>query len=136
MVMFLFALMTSMQAAADFAYLSPDDLAKQSDLIVVGEFLGRDRVQFSAVDAVLDVGVVRVESVLKGDAARGIVLLALPPIRPRGLIGSAEVVPAKGQRGLWYFKRKSDGLYTLDRPDRFIAMADAAARIRALTPAR
>jgi hypothetical protein len=136
MALFLVALMTSMQAAGDFAYLSPEDLARQSDLIVVGEFIGRDRVQFSAAGPVLDVGVVRVESVLKGDAGRSIVLLTLPPIRPRGLVGSAEVAPTQGQRGLWYFTRKSDGLYTIDRPDRFVAMADAAARIRALRQAR
>ncbi len=126
----------SLSAAADWAQLSPEELASQSVLIVVGECLGQERVQLTADGPVINLGVLRVESVLKGDAGRTMALLLLPPSRPGGLVSSTDVFVKKGQRGLWYLKHKSEGLYQVDRPDRFVAMDAAESRIRAWQGAR
>ena len=124
--------LTAMQAAGDYAYLSPEDLAKQSELIVVGEFLGRDRVQTAASAGPVDIGVVKIQSVLKGDSKLTVAFLALPPLRPNGLVASADIVLKVGQSGLWYLKRRQEGLYVVDYPNRFVPMPEAQARIKAL----
>jgi len=131
-VLFLLAMLMSIPAAGDWSQLSAEELARQSDLILVGEFLGRERVKLADHGATLNIGVIRVESVLRGEAGHSVVLLLLPPIRPGGLVASADIRIDKGQRGLWYLKRKSEGLYLVDRPDRFVAMPAAGPRIKAL----
>jgi hypothetical protein len=131
-VFYLLAMFMSMSAAADWGQISPEELARQSELIVVGEFLGRDSVRLADDGNALHIGVIKVESVVKGDAGRTVALLLLPPPRPSGLVASEDIHIDRGQRGLWYLKKKSDGLYVVDRPDRFVPMDAAGARIKAL----
>jgi hypothetical protein len=128
--------LTGMQSAGDYPYLSPEELARQSELIVVGEFLGRDRVQIASGASPIDVGVIKIQTSLKGDRTLTVALLALPALRPNGLVGSADIVLKVGQQGLWYLKRKQEGLYVVDHPNRFVPMAQAEARIRALQQGR
>jgi hypothetical protein len=119
----------SIAASADWPHLTPEELARQSELIVVGEYLGQDLVRLEG--NAINIGVVRVDSVLKGEGAQAVVLLQLPH-RPKGLVASTDVPLQKGQRGLWYLRKKSEGLYLVDRPDRFVAMEAAGPRIRSL----
>src|SRR5262245_12497229 len=93
-------LLAGMQSG-DYRYLSPEDLAQQSELMVVGEFLGRDRVQPAAGAAPIDVGVIRIQSVLKGDRSLTVAFLDLPPLRPGGVVASADIPIKTGQQGLW-----------------------------------
>jgi hypothetical protein len=116
---------------ADWTQLSPEELAKQSDLIVVGEFLGSEPVRLSPQLPLQNIGSIRVDQVLKGDASRKVALLLLPMPRPNGLVSSADIRVEKGQRGLWYLKLRAEGLYVVDHPDRFLAMTAAEPRIRA-----
>ncbi len=125
-----------MQASGDYSYLSPEELAKQSDLIVTGEFLGSNAIQPSNAASPLQLGTIRVESVLKGQSGLSVVYLNLPTPRPNGLVGSADILLKPGQKGLWYLKRKSEGLYVIDHPSRFVDMAAAGPRIQALKSAR
>lgn len=129
---FSFALVMSSTASGDWSYVSPEELAKQSDLILLGEFVGRDNVRLTIDGTVLNIGVIRVESVLKGSNGHTVAFVLLPPVRPGGLVASADIRLDKGQRGLWYLKKKSEGLYLVDRPDRFVNMDAAGQRIQAL----
>ena len=127
-----FILAIGMSASADWVNPPHEQLAEQSDLVLLGEFIGRERVAgLLNEDSVSIVGVIRVESLFKGEAKR-IVLLLLPPDRPNGLISSADVRIEDGQRGLWYLRKKTEGLYTLDKPYRFLNMDVAEPRIREL----
>ena len=130
--LFLFAMFMSVPASADWAQISPEELARQSELIVVGEFLGRDIVRLADDRDPLNVGVIRIESVIKGNKDLTVVLLQLPRPPQGGLVPSATIRIDQGQRGLWYLRKKSEGLYVVDRPDRFVGMDEAGARIKAL----
>jgi hypothetical protein len=120
-------------ASGDWTYLSAEELAAQSDFILVGEFLGRDNVRLAADGSPLNIGVIRADTVLKGSAGAAYALVLLPPARAGGLVASTDIRLEKGQRGLWYLKKTNEGLYVIDRPDRFLPMAAAAARIHALS---
>ena len=126
----------SMDSSADWIYLTPEQLAEQSDVILVGELIGRDRVRLSDDGPVLNVGVIRVEEVVKGGTQRSVVLLMLAPSRPDGLVASTDVFFQDGQRGLWYLRARGEGLYVADRPDRFVPMDAAGSRIRTLKDLR
>ena len=134
--LFWLSMVMNIPASGDWINPPPEELAEQSDLVVVGEFIGRDRLRLSADGRELIVGAIRVESVFKGDPERTIVLLMLPPPRPGGLVSSADVVIEDGQRGLWYLRLREDGLYTADEPYRFIAMEYAEAQIDVLQAMR
>ena len=125
------ALTMTMSAEADWAALTPEELEKQSELIVAGEFLGSERVKLTPESPVQNLGTIRVDTVLKGDAARKFALLLLPMPRPNGLVASADIRIEKGQRGLWYLKLKSEGVYQVDHPNRFVPQPAAEARIKA-----
>jgi hypothetical protein len=124
------------RAMADFATMTPTEMAEQSALIVVGLFLGAQRVRPARGAAAqpddLHLGVLQVGAVLKGDPDMTVALLRLPPPRPGGMRASAEVALSPGQHGLWYLRQDPDGLYELDRPDRFVPMDQAEGQIRAL----
>jgi cytochrome c1 len=42
---------------------------------------------------------------------------------------SNEVLPLDDQNGLWFLKKQADGLFVLDRPDRFVPLDRARDRI-------
>jgi hypothetical protein len=126
------ALLLSGVAMGDWAYLSPEEMAEQSDLIVLGECIGLERVASASDGSTRNIGVLRVDRVLRGQAPTPTVRLLLPPDRPHGLVASADVSVVKGQRGLWYLRGRGGQLYFIDRPDRFVAMDEAQPRIDAL----
>src|SRR5262245_25718494 len=84
-------ILMTMQAAGDYGNLSPEELLKQSELIVTGEFLGSTAVQPSPGATVLYIGAIRVETVLKGQSGQTVVYLSLPTPRRGGLIGSEDI---------------------------------------------
>ena len=122
--------MISMSVSADCINPPHETLVEQTDLVVLGEFIGRDDIHLNA-DTPTTVGVIRVEHVFKGPK-KSIVLLMLLPKRPNGLVSSADVVINDGQHGLWYLKKTAKGLYMVERPYHFLSMDAAEPRIRAL----
>lgn len=126
------AMLTSSLALGDWAQLSPEQFAQQSDLIVLGQCVGLDRLQVGESSPALNIGVIQVESVLKGDSTRTVALLQLPPTRPKGLVASGDISVKQGQRGLWYLKKLGEGLYKLYHPDGFVPLDAAAPQIQAL----
>lgn len=124
-------LVISLSASADWINPPHESLVEQSDLILLGEFIGREKIHLLNTDSPTIVGVIRVESIFKG-ASQNIVLLMLPPARPHGLVSSADVVIDDGQRGLWYLKKKAEGLYIVEYPYHFLSMKAAGQRIRIL----
>ena len=126
------ALLLSGLAMGDWAYLSPEEMAGQSDLIVLGECVELQRATSASDGSTRSIGVLRVDTVLRGQAPAPTVRLLLPPDRPHGLVASEDVSIVKGQRGLWYLRKRGDDLYFIDRPDRFVPMDEAQPRIDAL----
>lgn len=117
---------------ADDRALSPAEMADRSALIVIGSYLGATTVRTTAETVPMHLGIIHVTTVLKGETATTVAVLRLPPSRPGGLRASTDVPLAIGQQGLWYLRRVAEGLYDVDRPDRFVPIQQAEARIRAL----
>jgi hypothetical protein len=118
-------------SSGDWAHLSPQEIYDQSDLVVWGEYVGSENVQLPTQAVPVNLGVVRVDSVVKGEKLERL-RLALPPVRPGGLISDNDVFFEKGQRGLWYLKRRSDGVYLADRPDRFVPVEIGEQQLKTL----
>jgi hypothetical protein len=125
------ALLNMAPAQADWAALTLQELAQASELIVLAEFLGQEAVQQGDAPA-QNIGVLKVEQFLKGQNGQNMVLLLLPLPRANGLVSSADVALRKGQRGLWYLRLRSPGLYVVDRPDRFVPLEAATPHLKAL----
>lgn len=126
----------SMPASADWINPPKEELYEKSQLIVVGEFIGRDAVRSVGDEDDAIVGAIRVESVFKGDEKRTIVLVKLPAPRPGGLVSSADLVIEDGQRGLWYLSSRDDGLFIVPQPWCFVDMKYADEHIQALSSRR
>jgi hypothetical protein len=123
---------TTTVMSGDWAYLTPDEMAAQSALIVIGRLVGHEQVRWTDAAPPMNVGVIAVEEVLKGEPGQRVALIELPPTRPKGLFSSSDVRLADGAHGLWYLRRRAEGLYQIDRPDRFIRFEVATERIKAL----
>ncbi len=126
----------NMPASADWINPPKEELYEQSQLVVLGEFIGRDAVRSVGNEDDVIVGAIRVESVFKGDEQRAVVLLKLPASRPGGLVSSADVVIKDGQRGLWYLNSRDDGLFIVAHPWCFVDMDYAEEHIGALKAMR
>ncbi len=121
------------EANAAWARYSLSDLVTQSDLIVTGSLIGRGNIEIGSQNVTLSLGVIRIDSVLKGVRNRTVVFLNLPP--RTGFSVAAMIDHRDGQSGLWYLRlRKSDtrGIYAADHPQRFVPMDSAAAQIEAI----
>jgi hypothetical protein len=69
-----------MPVSADWVNPPKEELYEQSQIVVVGKFIGRDVVRSVGREGELVVGTISVESVLKGDEWRTIVVMELPPL--------------------------------------------------------
>jgi hypothetical protein len=120
-------------AQADWRFLTPEQMAEHSPVIVVGEYLGQqNQLLLGKASSPVNIGVVQVQTWLKGGPATAVVLLVSALPQPGGGRSSVDVPLVVGQSGLWYLRQRPDGLFYLDRPDRFVPMAQAEARIKAL----
>ena len=132
LILMLFLVAGSTEAM--FVRLSESELLEQSELIVVGELIGRSSVNAGEGRAPLVLGVIRVEETLKGGSGVSVAFLALPG---GGLAASTDLQYRDGQQGLWYLRLRREGeagIYAADHPQRFVPMAEAAAQIEALKP--
>ena len=130
---------------ADWATITPQELARSAEIIVTGEYLGQqNQVQLPGAAQALNIGVIRVEQWFKAPQAEGdanhslpAVLLVVAPLpRANGAVSSVDVPLKAGQRGLWYLRKQGEGLYKIDRPDRFVSAdsASAATHLKLLQP--
>lgn len=119
---------------ADWASITPQELARSAEIIVTGEYLGQqNQVQLPGATEMLNIGVIRVEQWFKAPKTEGnahpslpnLVLLVAPLPRANGTVSSVDVPLKAGQQGLWYLRKQGKGLYRIDRPDRFVS-ADSA----------
>jgi hypothetical protein len=130
-IVLLLSCMTIGSAGAMFVGLSDSELVEQSDLIVVGELIGRARIGAPGGRVML-LGVIKVDETLKGDRDLTVVFIALPD---RRLMSSSDVPYSDGQRGLWYLYLRDveeEGIFLADHPQRFMPIDEAAERIAAL----
>ncbi|MCP3663314.1 MAG: hypothetical protein GY696_12605 [Gammaproteobacteria bacterium] len=107
------------------------ELVESSDQIITGELIGQTRIKMPGQDFELTVGIIRIESVLKGDRGQGVILLVLPGFSNKP-ISSSNIIYRDGQRGLWFLRLHQPGavgLYQADHPQRFVTMNKAAAPI-------
>ena len=119
-------------AEAMFVKLSQSELLEQSDLIVVGELVGRESIDVAGSEAPLMLGVIRVAETLRGAPGKSVVFIALPGQK---FALSTDLMHRDGQRGLWYLRLRNpddQGLYAADHPQRFVPIEQAAAQIEAL----
>ena len=127
-------------ASAIWAELTETQLIEESDLIVTGTMIGRTRLVVrsekatSAGSVELQVGVVQVETVFKGDPQQRVALLALPAPTP-GIHNSDVMTYTAGQTGLWYFRLRSPGeigIFLADHPQRFVTIEQAGDQLESL----
>lgn len=117
---------------ATWASLSETQLLARSELVVIGELIGHSEVVLSEGASALNLGVIRVDEVLKGPEGMSIAYLALP--RAKGPAVSTDIHYRTGQQGLWYLRARGSGqgVYLADHPQRFVPATAASDRIRAL----
>jgi len=112
--------MISMSVAADWVNPPHEILLEESDLVVFGKFLADGSTHQSTVDLDKTVGLIQVESVLKGEADSGVLLL-LPAKRLNGLVSSTDIIVKDGQQGIWYLKKTpTSGIYSIKQPYHFV----------------
>ena len=115
-----------------FVRLSDAELIEQSELIVVGELIGRTSISVVQGDGTQTLGVIRIDETLKGEQGETIAFLGLPGGK---FLSSSELSYNDGQRGLWYLRlRNADehGIYVADHPQRFVPMDQAGGNIETL----
>jgi hypothetical protein len=113
---------TSPPAQAMFAQYTDADLVQSSPLIVNGKFLGETHIILEKDQINLNLGIIQIDEVLKGDSAK-FVLLALPR---NAHIVSEVVTYHAGQKGLWFLQPRmpeETGIYRADHPQRFLSEA-------------
>ena len=115
-----------------FARMSENELVATSALVVVGTLV-RDETSMAGGET-RQVGIIEVESVLKGDSNPGTVRLALAA--PGQPVASDAITYRVGAKGLWYLRRLGAGdsrdgtqVYAADHPQRCVPVAEAGSSI-------
>lgn len=113
--------LASSQGIAMFAQMSDEELVRRSDLIVLGQWVGQSSLQTSAASERIEIGVVAIQEVLKGQGDQSIALVAIPS--HDGPRSANDITYQRGAKGLWLLRQKpaSAGIYLADHPQRFIA---------------
>jgi len=117
-------------AQAMFARYSDAQLIETSALIAVGTVTRITKVVRPSDGRERTVGIIEIETLLKGAPGTNIARLDLPQ---RGVaIKSTDIHYKVGQKGLWFLRRVSQGpvaIYTADHPQRFVPFASAGPHI-------
>lgn len=116
-------------AVAMWAKYTDAQLVQSSELIVIGEMIGQTQVTLTK-EIKLNIGVLQVKEVLKGDKQKtSVVFLQLPTSGK--MRSSTDISYKKGQKGLWFLRSRPEtkGIYLADHPQRFISM-EAQQQIR------
>lgn len=120
-------------AHAMWARLSDSELIETSSLIVIGTLAEFTSTTNSSGGRIRTIGVVEIDTVLKGDFDTKIAWLDVP--QPGTPVSSSDIAYEIGQNGLWFFRLltpKSAGIYAADHPQRFVPFANAGPSIEAV----
>ncbi|MFO1197757.1 MAG: hypothetical protein U1E86_12385 [Burkholderiaceae bacterium] len=117
-------------APAMFLRMTDDELLASSDLVVLGEWQGQAPATDGGRPLGRDVGVVRIERVLKGRRAATIVMVVVPGAEaPRS---GSDVRFTPGDTGLWFLRKvefANRDVFAADHPQRFLPARTEAAAI-------
>lgn len=122
-------LLFSVEGHAMWAKMTEAQLLEYSQLIITGEFLGESEIRALTKSDAVNLGVIRVDKVLKGKVEGSLVFLSLPSrAQPRS---SSMIYYQVGAKGLWYLRHRSEGetIYLADHPQRFVDEAIASERM-------
>lgn len=119
---------------AMWAELSRKQLVEQSDIIATGRLVAAVPFTLAAENVSVTLGVIALETVLKGEPGTMAALLLVPTPRP-GIHSSDEIAYRVGQEGLWFLRLRAigdKGIYLADHPQRFVPSARAGPIVEAL----
>lgn len=108
------------------------ELVERSHLIVTAIYIGNADIRLKADAEVLHLGVLDIDSTLKGPQ-RKVILLQLP--RSQGQLRKSDDISFHpGQKGLWFLREdgQNKGLYVIDNPQRFVPQEKVAGRMESL----
>lgn len=118
--MLCFCLSTS-STLGSWIKLSPKQLVTQSNLAVIGEYIGTTRIKSFPAGNELIVGVIKVNNILKGSVQDELILIAIR--NAKGALMASTTSFKKGQKGLWLLTQYSPDnavLYSANHPQQFI----------------
>ena len=106
--------------SAMWVKLSDCDLIDKSVVIVLAEFTGSTRIKLSKNTQPIELGVLQISQVFKGDNRLDTVLIEQPnPSAPRS---SDDIFFTKGQKGIWFLtegKNTISGIYSANGYQRY-----------------
>lgn len=126
----------SLEGHTMWAKMTEAQLLEYSPLIITGELLGESEVRGMVSNEAVNLGVIRVDKVLKGKVEGSLVFLALPSrVQPRS---SSMIDYQVGAKGLWYLRHRSEGdtIYLADHPQRFVDESVMNEKMSNLQPQR
>lgn len=118
-------ILTPSVTLASWVKLSPEELIEQTQVAVIGEFIGTTRIVTDVKDESLIVGIIKVKELLGRSVQDDFLLFA---IRYEGApLISTTISFNKGQKGLWLLKQHSPNntvLFSVSHPQQFIPFND------------
>jgi len=127
---FLIALLP-ISSSAMWARMTDAELIKQSSLIAKASYIGANTITLNKKKYRL--GILKIEDTLKGEQQE-VVFIRLPIIRKGLPQRSDEIHFTPDQKGLWFLEKfiEQEGIYIINRPDRFIPEEQFKNRLPAL----
>jgi hypothetical protein len=121
------SLLTPSIAFASWVKLSPKELVEQTQVAVIGEFLGTTRIATSMKGKSLVVGIIKVKDDLGISVQYDFLLIAIRYVSAPLI--STNIDFKKGQKGLWLLKQHSPDnalLYSASHPQQFVPFSDVS----------
>ena len=118
-------------SSAMWARMTDAELIKQSNLIVKATYIGSTTI--SVDKKKLHLGVLHIEDTLKGNQ-QGVVFIRLGSTTKGFPKKSDEISFKLNQKGMWFLEKniEQEGVYIINRPDRFIPEEQFKNRLPAL----
>ncbi|GAX60004.1 transcriptional activator [Candidatus Scalindua japonica] len=131
-VLLFILVLVSSSTNAMWVKASDSELVEHSDVIITAELIACTQITIHQQET--NIGILKVEEVLKGDDNQSAFLLALPSARV--LRKSDDIFYKIGQKGLWCLRERKlkgeAGIYLADQPQRFTSEEHAAGQIEAI----
>jgi hypothetical protein len=115
-------ILIALPAMSDMPYVETKQLFSLSDVVIVGEMVGFQELKFTSEAHAHRVAIVKISRVKKGNINSNFVLVSYGYVWPDNLKSSQDFDLPLKQMGTWLIQKKQSGLYSLDRPERFIVL--------------